>query len=209
MVKGYRHLSVLSTNSAASMLLLATLPVVIWLGLKLTRRLSQQADHQETSTMSADTTSSLFPDRPIRPLPKRRLRERLSPQVADSIQYPPAPQALTPLFSYPYTLRDEKEDPGFGSRSRGSELDPRQSRRTGLTTEEEEEDPTTVRGQTGRDASRSSARLGQHQWQKREWESPAVGILRFFLLLVFSKASYPSKEDAEESGCIEWCPCHK
>lgn len=163
MVKGYRHLSVLSTNSAASMLLLATLPVVIWLGLKLTRRLSQQADHQETSTMSADTTSSLFPDRPIRPLPKRRLRERLSPQVADSIQYPPAPQALTPLFSYPYTLRDEKEDPGFGSRSRGSELDPRQSRRTGLTTEEEEEDPTTVRGQTGRDASRSSARLGQHR----------------------------------------------
>jgi len=162
MVKSYRHLVVLST-SAASMLLLAALPVVLWLGLKLTRRPSQQADHQETSTMSADTASSLFPDRPIRPLPKRRLRERLSPQVADSIQYPPAPQALTPLFSYPYTLREEEQDPGFGSRSRGSELDPRQARRSGLATEEDEEDSTGVRGQTGRDAPTSSARLGHHQ----------------------------------------------
>ncbi|KAI1124023.1 hypothetical protein F5Y10DRAFT_269499 [Nemania abortiva] len=57
--------------------------------------------------MSPESSSSLFPDRPIRPLPKRRLRERLSPDVADSIKYPPAPQASTPLFVYPYNPREE------------------------------------------------------------------------------------------------------
>ncbi|KAI1475789.1 hypothetical protein F4774DRAFT_395884 [Daldinia eschscholtzii] len=51
--------------------------------------------------------SSLFPDRPIRPLPKRRLRERLSPDVADSIQYPPAPQTTAPLFVYPYNAKED------------------------------------------------------------------------------------------------------
>ncbi|KAI1648791.1 uncharacterized protein F4817DRAFT_332923 [Daldinia loculata] len=52
-------------------------------------------------------SSSLFPDRPIRPLPKRRLRERLSPDVADSIQYPPAPQTSAPLFVYPYNAKED------------------------------------------------------------------------------------------------------
>lgn len=45
------------------------------------------------------------PDRPIRPLPKRRLRERLSPEVAGSIKYPPAPQSTPALFSYPCNLK--------------------------------------------------------------------------------------------------------
>jgi hypothetical protein len=57
--------------------------------------------------MSPESSSSLFPDRPIRPLPKRRLRERLSPDVADSIKYPPAPQTSTPLFVYPYNSRED------------------------------------------------------------------------------------------------------
>ncbi|KAI1420222.1 hypothetical protein F5Y12DRAFT_139481 [Xylaria sp. FL1777] len=57
--------------------------------------------------MSPESSSSLFPDRPIRPLPKRRLRERLSPDVAESIKYPPAPKAATPLFVYPYHSREE------------------------------------------------------------------------------------------------------
>ncbi|KAI1825881.1 hypothetical protein F4861DRAFT_500195 [Xylaria intraflava] len=57
--------------------------------------------------MSPESTSSLFPDRPIRPLPKRRLRERLAPGVAESIKYPPVPQANTPLFVYPYNPRDD------------------------------------------------------------------------------------------------------
>ncbi|KAI0520998.1 hypothetical protein F5B22DRAFT_634844 [Xylaria bambusicola] len=62
--------------------------------------------------MSPESSSSLLPDRPIRPLPKRRLRERLSPDVAQSIKYPPAPQTTTPLFLYPYHSREE---PATGS----------------------------------------------------------------------------------------------
>ncbi|KAF5019698.1 hypothetical protein F66182_8295 [Fusarium sp. NRRL 66182] len=62
--------------------------------------------------MSPDTVSSLFPDRPIRPLPKRRLREKLSPEVADAIKYPPSTHEITPLFYYPpYTLKDEGSPP--------------------------------------------------------------------------------------------------
>ncbi|KXJ93931.1 hypothetical protein Micbo1qcDRAFT_172809 [Microdochium bolleyi] len=57
--------------------------------------------------MSPESTSSIYPDRPILPLPKRRLRERLTPDVADSIKYPPAPQTTTPLFVYPYSSKDE------------------------------------------------------------------------------------------------------
>ena len=34
------------------------------------------------------TASSIYPDRPIRPLPKRRLRSRLSPEVFESILFP-------------------------------------------------------------------------------------------------------------------------
>ena len=57
--------------------------------------------------MSPDTVSALFPDRPIRPLPKRRLRERLSPEAAESIQYPARARHTVPLFHYPpYSLKD-------------------------------------------------------------------------------------------------------
>lgn len=45
-------------------------------------------------------------ERPIRPLPKRRLRERLSPEVADSILYPPAPPMTAPLFYPSYAVRE-------------------------------------------------------------------------------------------------------
>lgn len=66
--------------------------------------------------MSPDTVSSLFPDRPIRPLPKRRLREKLSPDVADTIKYPPSTHETAPLFYYPsYTLKDEASPPRAGS----------------------------------------------------------------------------------------------
>ncbi len=55
------------------------------------------------STHSPDTTSPIYPDRPIRPLPKRRLRSRLSPEVADSILYPQGPVVTKPLFYIPYS----------------------------------------------------------------------------------------------------------
>ena len=50
----------------------------------------------------SDTTSSVYPDRPIRPLPKRRIRSRLSSEVAESILHPPATTLSKPLFQFPY-----------------------------------------------------------------------------------------------------------
>lgn len=59
--------------------------------------------------MASDTAQDHFPGRPIRPLPKRRLRERLSPEAADAIVYPPSAQAMSPLFFYPYNSAPEDE----------------------------------------------------------------------------------------------------
>lgn len=58
--------------------------------------------------LMTDTTSPIYPGRPIRPRPKKSLRSRLSPEQADSILYPPAPPAPKPLLfpfneSSPYT----------------------------------------------------------------------------------------------------------
>ncbi|KAL5407282.1 hypothetical protein PMIN03_007264 [Paraphaeosphaeria minitans] len=52
---------------------------------------------------SPDTASPMYPDRPIRPLPKRRLRDRMSPEQADTIIYPPNPPSTGPLFNFPYS----------------------------------------------------------------------------------------------------------
>lgn len=58
--------------------------------------------------MSPETISLLFPDRPIRPLPRRRLLERLSRETADSITYPLATHDSISLFCFPsYNLKDE------------------------------------------------------------------------------------------------------
>ncbi|CAM1501716.1 Fc.00g037000.m01.CDS01 [Cosmosporella sp. VM-42] len=81
----------------------------------LTRR-NRYSETDDSPIMSPHTVSSLFPDRPIRPLPKRRLRERLSPEVADSIKYPPSTHDTAPLFYYPpYTLKDEGSPPSAES----------------------------------------------------------------------------------------------
>ncbi|KAL1632705.1 hypothetical protein SLS56_003402 [Neofusicoccum ribis] len=41
------------------------------------------------------------------PLPKRRLRARLSPEQADSISYPSPPVSSLPVFDFPYTHPDK------------------------------------------------------------------------------------------------------
>ncbi|KAI0453343.1 hypothetical protein F5B21DRAFT_505387 [Xylaria acuta] len=95
--------------------------------------------------MSPETPSTLFPDRPIRPLPKRRLRERIPPDVADSIKYPPAPQASTPLFVYPYNSREESSSLStdlVGAASRDNGLKPERDagfRRNGLVTNRDDD----------------------------------------------------------------------
>lgn len=90
-------------------------------------------------------TASPYPDRPIRPLPKRPLRERLSPDVAQSIKYPPAPKTSTPLFYYGYHLPEtgangvvEAQHPS--ERERTDELRTYVSRRNGEEAESDDEE---------------------------------------------------------------------
>ena len=66
----------------------------------------------------SETVSPIYPDRPIRPLPKRRLRSRLSPEVANSILYPIAPHAAKPLFYLPFNETTSYTD---GSPTDGNE----------------------------------------------------------------------------------------
>ncbi|KAI1089532.1 hypothetical protein F5B19DRAFT_495345 [Rostrohypoxylon terebratum] len=96
--------------------------------------------------MSPESSSSLYPDRPIRPLPKRRLRERLSPDVADSIQYPPAPQTTAPLFVYPYNSKEDLaslgggDSPNVAHRENVAELGQEASaRRNGMGVEQDDQ----------------------------------------------------------------------
>ncbi|KAJ5176647.1 uncharacterized protein N7482_002524 [Penicillium canariense] len=45
-----------------------------------------------TFNSAPDTPSPVYPDRLIRPLPRRTLRSRLSIDAADTIHYPPTPR---------------------------------------------------------------------------------------------------------------------
>ncbi len=70
----------------------------------------------------SDTTSSIHPERPIRPLPKRRLRSRLSSEVADSILYPPATTSSKPLFQFPYNGATDLHN-GSSARAHPSDME--------------------------------------------------------------------------------------
>nr|POF22253.1 hypothetical protein CFP56_36338 [Quercus suber] len=49
---------------------------------------------------SPDTASPVYPERAIRPLPRSRLKSKLSPQQATSIVYPPEPPPLSPTLHF-------------------------------------------------------------------------------------------------------------
>lgn len=134
---------------------------VLWLAWKLTRRQSAlQTGHEHTPKMAADPVSSLFPNRPIRPLPKRRLRERLSPEVADSIQYPPLPQTMAPLFPYPYPLVDENAESSFTlARAGGSYTGQRQPQSNGSGLDSDEDSAVLKGGAANRAPTEPSARI--------------------------------------------------
>ncbi|KAK3388933.1 hypothetical protein B0T20DRAFT_456950 [Sordaria brevicollis] len=89
---------------------------------------------------SADTvsvSSAYRGERRIHPLPKRSLRDRLTPEAAESIQYPPAPSISTSLFPSLYSIRDDEPDQSSTPpRERAAEVTPRQSRRDGSVAED-------------------------------------------------------------------------
>jgi hypothetical protein len=97
--------------------------------------------------MSADTLPSAYPDRPIRPLPKRRLLGKLSKEAANAIEYPPAPASTTPLFLYPFNQRDEDSESN-PSRERATS----QPWRTGVGAESDDEEINVRRDVLSRSA---------------------------------------------------------
>ncbi|CAK7273232.1 hypothetical protein SEPCBS119000_005547 [Sporothrix epigloea] len=57
--------------------------------------------------MPPEAATPAFPDRLILPLPKRRLRDRLSDNAAELIEFPPDQTPGAPLFYYPYSLKQD------------------------------------------------------------------------------------------------------
>jgi len=114
---------------------------------------------------------SPYPDRPIRPLPKKPLRERISPDVAQSIKYPPAPKTTTPLFYYGYSLREENGVNGLeesqhpSERPRVAEIDRNYiSRRIGDELDSDEEEKahrSRIHSRPGADTTSRSYRYVQ------------------------------------------------
>ena len=68
----------------------------------------------------SDAVSSVYPDRPIRPLPKRRIRSRLSSEAANSILHSSPSAPTERLFQVPYFETSNNPD---GSVSQHSSLD--------------------------------------------------------------------------------------
>jgi hypothetical protein len=74
---------------------------------------NKRADGTTSYLSSPDTTSTIFPDRLIRPLPRRTIKSRLSAEAAETIEYPPAlPSTTLPAYSHygdhPDYLTDSK-----------------------------------------------------------------------------------------------------
>lgn len=61
----------------------------------------------------------MYPERLIRPLPKRRLRSRLSEEEAKTIEFPPNPPHVAPLFNLPYVDKAQS----YASRAPRGEAD--------------------------------------------------------------------------------------
>ncbi|KAK3298385.1 uncharacterized protein B0H64DRAFT_415122 [Chaetomium fimeti] len=115
--------------------------------------MAPQIVHDQAFKMASKPISSLFPDRPIRPLPKRRLKERLTPEAADSIQYPPAPRSSTSLFSYPYSLLEEPSESGSApSREVASRHEQRKPQGNEVEGDRKTEDGTPTQGAVSRAA---------------------------------------------------------
>ncbi|KAL2868514.1 MARVEL domain-containing protein [Aspergillus lucknowensis] len=116
-----------------------------------------------------DTPSPVYPDRLIRPLPKRPLRSRLSSEAADSILYPPAPPATQLLYGASATNGDiVNESKVYVQQSVGRELSPDRdhhiSYENGVDLDSGDEDgPVVVRRSAGfRRSSLSPMTSGVH-----------------------------------------------
>lgn len=153
----------------------AVFQLVLTVWLYLSRQVGQRKNM--ASDIASASVYDRNADRPIRPLPKRRLRERLSPEVADSIKYPPAPQSTPALFSYPCNLKGGfEEETNSGARDFQPDFSSRQSsRRNGGRHEADLEEVALRRTVVPRAPTESlgrPARLLQRPATSRQGHSP-------------------------------------
>lgn len=65
-----------------------------------------------TSPRSPDTASPIYPERAIRPLPKSRLKSKLSPGQAETLVFPPEPPPVSPTLNFSLSMQThELEEP--------------------------------------------------------------------------------------------------
>lgn len=132
----------------------------------------------ETYTSIPDTPSPVFPDRLIRPLPKRPIRSRLSAEAAGSILYPPAPPVAR-LFYGAYAgngdaVNDAKvyvQQTDFGY-EHSPESDFRHPYEDGVDSGDED-GPVVVRRSVGLNRSSSSPTGADHRQKYAKHVTPA------------------------------------
>lgn len=61
---------------------------------------SYHRSHSLSPGRFPDTASSIYPDRAIRPLPRSRLRAKLSPEQVSSLVFPPSPPPISPTLTF-------------------------------------------------------------------------------------------------------------
>lgn len=61
---------------------------------------SYHRSHSLSPGRFPDTASTIYPDRAIRPLPRSRLRAKLSPEQVSSLVFPPSPPPISPTLSF-------------------------------------------------------------------------------------------------------------
>lgn len=63
-----------------------------------------------TSPRSPDTASPIYPERAIRPLPKSRLKSRLSPGQAKTLVFPPEPPPVSPTLNFSLSMQAHEQE---------------------------------------------------------------------------------------------------
>lgn len=66
--------------------------------------------YHATSPRSPDTASPIYPERAIRPLPRSRLKSKLSPGQAETLVFPPEPPPVSPTLNFSLSMQAHEQE---------------------------------------------------------------------------------------------------
>jgi hypothetical protein len=78
--------------------------------LEVERRAEISSAYHATSPRSPDTASPIYPERAIRPLPKSRLKSKLSPGQAETLVFPPEPPPVSPTLNFSLSMQAHEQE---------------------------------------------------------------------------------------------------